>query len=130
VNREADSRHARCVGNRKIRSCGQRSLVANLDLAAEMAQESAIRDADDRDIRDLAKRLDDAFTMGFVNRCNGQVTDDLIRSSFDDVDRTDVASGFSDGRGDESEHTRPVCQAHSQDNAVSLTGSKIHAARA
>jgi hypothetical protein len=56
----------------------------------------------------LRTPLDDLLAVRLVARLEGQVAGDRRLADLDEVDRTDVAAGLADGRGDLSEHAGPV----------------------
>ena len=108
------TRHPGRVGHRKIVAGLDRHLRVDLDLAALVHQERAVRDAVDADALQLAHRLDDRLGVRGVHARDRHVADDLLGLHPHEVDRAEHRLGVRDRTRDPGERTALLrhVQAH------------------
>jgi len=103
-----------------------RDLALDLDLAAEVHEERAVRDVDDLDAPDRLQALDHLLPVPLVARLEGEVTDDRLLTDFDQIDRADVAAGLADRGGNFTQHPRLVLDLEPDRERVTRRRSVAH----
>jgi len=88
--------HTRCISHREVAARFQRDLRNDLDLSAEMHQESAVADVYDLDAVDVREGGDYLLVMVLACGIDSDITEQEIFTDINDIDALDVAAGFSD----------------------------------
>jgi ferrochelatase len=92
--------HTRRVRARQVVTVAQRHLRRDLDLAAEVHEERAVRHLAHDDAGQRLQRVGDVLGVVRGQRVAREVDDDAVGVRLDDVERRDHPAGAADGRGE------------------------------
>ena len=114
VNRHRHTRHPGRVGHREIVAGLDRDFRVDLDLAALVHQERAVRDAVDTDALQLAHRPHDRLGVSGIHARDRHIANDLLGLHPHEIDRAEHRLGVRDRASDPSERTALLghVQAH------------------
>src|SRR5688572_16602001 len=126
MNRFADARDTGRVSHGEIGPRFQRHFGNDFDLAAEMHEESQVGNIDDFNAVDVSDGIDNLFAVLTGNRADGNVANDVIRTGTDDVYRSYIAAGFSDGCRDSAKASGVRRNLDAQSQAVTSAGCSFH----
>ena len=107
----ADPRHPGRVHHREVVAGSDRVSRRDLDLAAEVRKERAVRVFEHLHAGHARHPLDELLGVVFVGGEHRDVADDAVALDPNDVERADVAADAADRRGELAEHPRPVHDA-------------------
>src|SRR4030095_12548969 len=108
TNRQAHPGHTRGVGHGEVVTGPDRGLVVDLDLAAQVHEERAIRDVDDPDPGQSLQSIDDLLAVHAVPGLDGDIAQDPLAPRLNQIDCTDVPPGIADSHGDPTQHSRAI----------------------
>src|SRR5437016_5700122 len=122
----AHAGHARRVRHGKIVAGLDGDLAVDLDLAAEMHKEGAVRDVLHRHPVHGLDGGRDPLAMPFVARVAADVARDELRARLHQIDGADIATGLADRRGDLAEHPGLVGDLDTHGQAIACTRGIAH----
>ncbi len=121
MNCHAYARHARSVGHRQVIAGLERNLAVDSNLAAEVHQESAVRDMDDFRHVHLSQFLNDFVAMLLVTNIDRDVADDVTLSDSGNINGAYISAEVADSRRDSSECAWDIADLQAQSQAVACT---------
>ena len=119
---ERDARDARRVGHREVVAGLDRDLAVDLDLAALVHQERAVRDARDLHAVQRPHRVDDALTVRGVDARHGHVARDAALVDAHEVDRAEDRALVADRARHRGERARELAQLDAHGEGVGGRG--------
>ena len=117
-----DARHAGRVGHREVVAGLDRDLAVDLDLAALVHQERAVRDARDLHALERLHRVDDALAVGGVDAGHGHVARDAALVDAHEVDRAEDRALVTDRGRHRGERARQLTQLDAHGEGVGGRG--------
>src|ERR1044072_3051341 len=122
MNCFTDARDAGRVSHRQIGTCLQRKFGNDFNLPADVHEEGAIGDLQHFDAVDVFNGVNNRVFVFAGEGVDGDVANDVIAAHADDVDRANVAAGFTDRGCYFAECAGPAGQLDAQSQAVTVTG--------
>src|SRR5882724_2075234 len=122
----AHPRHPGRIGHGEVVPCSDRHLTPDFDLAAQVHQESTIRNIGDLDSGEGPEPVDDALGVLAIPRLDRDVSKNAVPRHLDQVDGPDIAACLSDEHGDAPEHAGAVQDRQAYGEAVGSAGGDGH----
>ena len=119
----ADPGHAGRVGHRQVVAVVDRHAGEDLDLAALVHGERAVRHLDDLDPVDGLDRRGDLLDVLLRGAVDDEVLVEVAAPHIEAADGRDVAAYLTDGRRQTSERAGPVVEPHAKGDGEGCGGS-------